>query len=91
MKRLILTLTGVFALVSEAFAQISPGPITSLPVTLTDPGYYYLTPQAVAQTLTAPGYAIEINVAGLPWIYGILPLTATTGFIYTTVTLRIVT
>ena len=42
-----------------------PGPITSLPVVLTQPGYYYLTPQAVANAVTAPNYAIVINGSGI--------------------------
>jgi hypothetical protein len=74
MKRLILTLTGVFALVSGAFAQIVQTPITSLPVVLNQPGFYYLTPQAVTQAgpqtdPSVPGnfqnFAIVINGSGI--------------------------
>jgi hypothetical protein len=48
-----------------AFAQIVPQPIDSLPAVITQPGSYYLTPQAVAKTLTDPGYAIEIAGSGI--------------------------
>jgi len=85
MKRLILTLTGAFALASGAFA--APTVITSLPATIIASGDYILDPNATAQPVVY-GYPIaiyagnvnlDLNGATIDTTYGMVIGTAFGG------------
>jgi hypothetical protein len=81
MKKTVKPILGVAVALAMtaagAFAQIVQTPITSLPALLTNPGVYYLTPEAAQAGVTGPvdprvpeyynlrSYAIVINGSGI--------------------------